>query len=323
MLKTLTEFNFKHVFFTRSYWYKYATYAFYKGDLTSSEIATLMLYEEARTFSGFKIHDLKTEEDFLLLYQSIWELYNEEEMNIFAQFIEKNSCSSIFFSVDFPFNDPSFQIAFGTNIFLPLFVFQNKTLLILSPNLIYELYKLKTFDNTMRPNLVWGYSTTGDFTQPDYRDIYVPHPGVMPPTQIHSASLIRADVLPGIRAINQLMLYHHDIAYHLWIECFNVHRELWIKIASLIQSDNYLYNLTLDREFHSYWEKEKRQEDYPTIFYKYLSFLSEKYFKDCKKKLDPNLIYKITDYLEQNKAEIESKYGIPFRPFDKATMQFC
>ncbi len=123
--------------------------------------------------------------------------------------------------------------------------------IVLPPHLMIPLLQAKFGTQTMMPNPVLGSSVAADnFKRKNERDVLIPCP-LFPKSTPTKADEFHAP---------DLKFYHHDMAYHVVLECANPHRSEWIELAKLCDPSNQqspikskdLYQRLLDREFRPY-----------------------------------------------------------------------
>lgn len=259
MIEAFQLGNWNDPIFRNQNWTLYAFKAYLRGDLSKERLSALLLYDTCmqlrpgevtccKVFDGDGNIDLKgagiciqgaeyltlNREEQLL--DQLSTIPPEETQFFLVPVVPKTSQSS-----------PAFEIIEET-LFPSGFLFgkveidQQVYLAVFPPTLLTEIIRVRSGKSLMQPHPVMGFSEAADFKSAVMRDIFIPWEGIVAsPREIH-LSLSTA-----------LEVYWHDI-YHIIVESFNVHREIWIALAlqfeqhHLMKSEEFL----LDRNFSSY-----------------------------------------------------------------------
>lgn len=216
----------------------FALLAFAKGDLNVMELSQVLLIVECmhvRNKRSVEVFTLKNKQNVERVLESVDTLLTEEQKGTLRKKLPLLPISEGCFTVlDAPYvitEDLTYDEKARTNLFILFDEGFDHTLFltvpnrdsyrqfVISPRIAYEICKVMNGPLAMRPNLVIGYSKREDFSYPERRDIFTPCPKVSTPSTLHELDA------------TAMGMYHHDIAYHYFVDSANPHREAWIELA--------------------------------------------------------------------------------------------
>lgn len=233
--EALAQFEWDHPIFQDVDLDLYALNEFIFGRLNRYEISELLLYcqcqrERSTVFQMIQSNGRLDEEAFEILTAGTEVHFtNEQREQFLKQISDYPPQRTRFYLLPLDFSNPkkiTDQIwLLGFELFLFDTDEEGLFQIVLPPHLIVDLYKAKFGEAISLPNLVLGASKSiNNFKNPHQRDVLVPS-RLFP----RSTPAI-ADGHPA----PPISFYHHDIAYHLYLECHNPHRKAWIELADFL-----------------------------------------------------------------------------------------
>ncbi|NGX46219.1 MAG: hypothetical protein K940chlam2_01406 [Chlamydiae bacterium] len=242
--------DFTHTFFREERWAEYVLHGSVTGKLTAYETAKLFLYKAVQEYTletspqVVQLLDAKGEVD-----REAWELlcsgmkgqYSERELDALLENLQRHPPEETqFFTVTRKRSKMIGALKFFGHTLFANWGTNSVQQLVMPPALAEAIYHSKWEDQTMRSRPVFGLSASTDFEDPNFRDILIP------------ASLFTMPKQADGIGVDPLEFYHHDSAYHLWLESTNPHRELWIQMAKKLSTmgEEIVANKCRDRELH-------------------------------------------------------------------------
>lgn len=243
--------------FSEEDWAILAIKSYFQGIITKNRLAILMIFEELQRLhpGKFECHHILWDDEerneliVKKLCRALQSILSEEKVR--SQLVPhlKNlpSSETQFFSIplesyqqelikrDIPVDKRVSQSllkhAFG-------FQLEEAEMLILSPTILTEIFRISDCDHFMLPHLVFGFSNPADFQSPTHRDIYLPCPYIQHPEKVHG------DFVEG-----GISVYAHDAFFHLKLDSWNPDRLFWISFAVKLKEAGFekAWNQFLDR----------------------------------------------------------------------------
>lgn len=236
--------NFQDPIFQQEDWPYLALLAFLRGEINTMALAQLLLYDECVRTHPTRIYNVMDSNAIDLLCESLNSLLDKEyQTTLKRRLMELPPSDSYFFSIPIPSQEDKMGQQLNAAREEPLwktFLIHHPEhlVLIVPPRIVWEILQVKFGNLAMKPNPVLGYSRPEDFAFVDRRDVGIP---------------CRLTRCPP--AFSPLSLYHHDSAFHLFVDSANCHREAWIELAKSIKGMPDLRDIhpdLLDRDFVFY-----------------------------------------------------------------------
>lgn len=263
-LTALKTLNVAHGVFEKENREALVYYHYLLGDLSQSEVFLVLIFDQSvRTVGREKVqlHSLTEESSLQLLKRGLvcddnncltaemFDTFSRKIPDIAKQDLRFFVVPINQFEIDhekaLSQNPPSIIEYLYHEIEQRLMLVRNGDqlqMLIVTPNLFFEILKIGHGKNAIKPNPVIGLSKPEDFQSATHRDMMIPTKLVPAPN--------RAD---GFKA-DPLEFLYHDLTYHISVGSTNPFRMMWIELALLAKVNDLacVWNRLLDKEtpFH-------------------------------------------------------------------------
>lgn len=325
-IKAFKNGEWEHPIYKEDKWLDLAFRAFLDRFFDEMTMAKLCLYQQCVQESPVRAYQLMDEEGILqeesvrLLEKGLAQYFNaDDKLRLREEIAKLLAHDGQFFAVNSPiFKESEESIAqkiesgievdimayfFFLNKHTFLLIEEEELQLVVPPLLLQAILRSKFGANAMQPNPVLGFFKKDVLSHPEKRIVAIPSPFAKQPKKVHDF------VASG------LGLYHHDAAYHLYIESSNIHRKAWIELAQLQDLNPSAKADLLDREFSLYARPESHQSaagrDLVTFETKFWYSLAMFWTKLSRDNRDADaVIKKILDHIKENDARWKQDHGI-------------
>lgn len=337
-LKAFINGEWSHSIFKQENWPLLALKAYLEGLLNETTVSKLFLYDRC-VLESTELYPMRTyqivENDqgksswaaFKKFSVGLGQYYSVKEKETIVEKLMKMPLSTgQFFTVTRPSLFDTYQkidsdakakklidvcsyLIYGQFPFLQI---DQDCQLVIPPELLNIIYEVKFGGNAIKTNPVIGYFKIEKLSNKDSRVVAIPCRYVSQASMVHRHSC------------TPLTGYHHDAAYHCFLESGNVHRPAWIELAFACKEIPKILPTLFDRECGLYTRPDTH---FPNAgrdlhhndekFYYSLSYLYGRIKRKFETSTAIQMLALMVQYISQNASEWQSKYHLNLQQLER------